>query len=142
MNATHLRNLLSDRNTAIVHLCGFLAKRGCRLSDPTNYTESLPTPSNDPTAILTAVAATGEANLRIIDAAGNRCGWVYLILPYNVDPCDSVADYGVNALTEEWANEFDRHVYGDLRQCPGDCAHDSAVRECDSDAEAAAIDRA
>jgi hypothetical protein len=94
-------------NCAVTHLCYFLATRGYRLADPTNYTESLPEPSAHAPTILAAVGATGEAHLIIIDAEGKRCGWVWLILPPAVGADEAVADYGDNALMEEWASAFE-----------------------------------
>jgi hypothetical protein len=106
-----IATIAADRKCAITHLCGFLAITGYRLSDPTNYTESLPTPSADPVAVLNAVAATGEAHLRIVDDEGRRCGWVYLILPPAVAPDESVADCSDNHLLSDWWRSFD-HARG------------------------------
>ncbi len=98
--------LATDPACAITHLCDYLASRRYRLSDTENYTESLPTPSADPVAVLNAVAATGEAHLRIVDADGRRCGWVYLILPPAVSPSESVADFSDTPLLRDWWESF------------------------------------
>jgi hypothetical protein len=98
--------LATDPACAITHLCDYLASRRYRLSDPQNYTESLPVPSADPVAVLNAVAATGESHLQIIDANGKPSGWVYLILPPAVSPSESVADYSDIPLLREWWELF------------------------------------
>jgi hypothetical protein len=99
--------LAQDDSCAITHLCGFLRTRGLRLADRSNYTQSLPRPSNNPREILTAVAACGDARLTIVDDSHASAGWVYLIMPPAVAPEESVADYGMNPLTEAWAKSFD-----------------------------------
>lgn len=98
--------LATDPACAITHLCDYLAAHAYRLSDHTNYTESLPTPSADPVAVLNAVAATGEAHLQIVGVNGKPCGWVYLILPPAVSPSESVADYSDNPLMNAWWESF------------------------------------
>lgn len=98
--------LATDPACAITHLCDYLASRRYRLSDPQNYTESLPTPSADALRVLNAVAATGEAHLEIIAANGKPYGWVYLILPPAVAPSESVADYSDIPLLREWWEAF------------------------------------
>jgi hypothetical protein len=105
-----ITRLSQDHSCAITNLCNFLRQRGLRLADRSNYTESLPRPSNDPIEILTAVAACGEAELLIVDDSGARAGRVYLLMPPAVAPEESVADYGMNPLTEAWAKEYDEYM--------------------------------
>lgn len=102
-----ITQLAQDNSCAITHLCDFLRKRGLRLADLNNYTQSLPRPSNNPREILTAVAAYGDACLTIVDDSNASAGWVYLIMPPAVAPEESVDQYGMNPLTEAWANSFD-----------------------------------
>ncbi len=99
--------LAADPACAITHLCKFLRERNLYLHDFSNYTQSLPFPSNDPAKILNAVAACGDAHLLIVNTFNIKVGWVYLILPPAVGPAESVADYGMNDLTEAWAEAFD-----------------------------------
>lgn len=98
--------LATDPACAITHLCDYLAAHGYRLSDPTNYTDSLPTPSADPVAVLNAIAATGEAHLQIVGENGKTYGWVYLILPPAVSPSESVADHSDIPLLSAWWESF------------------------------------
>lgn len=102
-----ITSLSEDPTCDITHLCRFLRKHGLRLADDANYTESLPQPSNDPVAILTAVSACGDAHLTIVDDSDASAGWVYLIMPPAVSPEECVANYGINPLTETWAKEYD-----------------------------------
>lgn len=102
----YIARLADDCECAITHLCGFLRGRGYRLSDPTGYTDALPAPTADPVAVLTAVWGVEAARLAIVDSAGVRAGWVYLVMPLAVGELECVADYGVNALTEAWAADY------------------------------------
>jgi len=111
MTDSTVASLAADQTCAITHLCCFLAKHGYRLSDPSNYTESLPVPSADPAEVLNAVAATGEAHLWVIDDTGRKCGWVYLILPPAVSRGESVADHTANFLLESWAVKYYRNYF-------------------------------
>jgi hypothetical protein len=130
-STAYIAHLAADQSCAITHLCDFLDGRGYRLSDPTNYTEALPVPTADPVAVLTAVWGVGEAHLAIVDADGKRAGWVYLIMPPAVGESESVADYGVNALTEAWAADFD-YINSGGDPGEGNAEAEAALRELDN----------
>ena len=55
-------------------------------------------------AIKEAIQSVEEAQLRIRDAEGNYLGWA-LIIPYGVEPDETVADTS-GEFVETWWNKF------------------------------------
>jgi hypothetical protein len=57
--------------------------------------------SKDRDTIIDAVKSVEEAQLRIRDQDGNIVGWA-LVSAYDLQPEETVMDYGVNEWMESW----------------------------------------
>ena len=89
---------------AYKHLVNYMLKKGYTISvfDGEEWQVKRSTKQKD---IIEAVESVEEAQLRVRDSEGNKIAWAFVI-PFGVEPDETIADYSDNELMREWNEEF------------------------------------
>lgn len=90
---------------AYKHFIKYALNKGCNISvfDGEEWQVKRSTKQKD---IIDAVESIEEAELRVRDSEGNKIAWASVI-PFGVEPDETIADYSANEFMQEWNDIFD-----------------------------------